>query len=141
MHSVSACCALESNNGSKLLSLRSCWKVQTVLIRNLALNHTNPAIVAGARTWAYYFMHNDMGPKTCEQEAKPKRELGNFQLSELKQNPAIFLTQVSGGLHSCGLSTLQTLLRTAQWLWWHPAWSKSSCQQTQNDCGEWSTCL
>lgn len=60
VHSVCARNALESNNSSKLLSLRSCWKVQNVLIRKLALNHTNLAIVDGARMWDYYFMHNDM---------------------------------------------------------------------------------
>lgn len=63
VHSVFACSALESNNSSKRLSLRSCWKAQNVLIRKLALNHTNLAIVNGARMWDYYFMHNDMRPE------------------------------------------------------------------------------
>lgn len=58
--SVSAGLALEGSNSAKLLSPRSRWKVQNVLIRNLALNHTTPAIVRGARMWDYDFMHNDM---------------------------------------------------------------------------------
>lgn len=90
--------------GSKLLSLRSCRKVQNVLIRKLTPSHTNLAIVDGARMWGYYFMHNDMRPENMWTGSQTRESWGASSFpesTEMKQNSAMFWTQVSGGQNSC----------------------------------------
>lgn len=64
--------------GSKLLSLRSRWKVQNILIRKLVLKHTNLAIVDGARMWDYYFMHNDMRPENMQTGSQTQERVGEL---------------------------------------------------------------
>lgn len=71
--------------GSKLLSLRSCRKVQNVLIRKLTLSHTNLAIVDGARVWGYYFMHNDMRPENMWTGSQTRESWGASSFPERAQ--------------------------------------------------------
>lgn len=142
VHSVFACSALESSHSSKLLSLRSCWKVQNVLVRKLALNYTNLAIVDGARMWDYYFMHNDMRPENMWTGSQTQERVGERPAFRTAQKRST--VQQSSALRCLGARTaapcpaLQTLGRRAQWLRQHPAWSKSLRQQTQKDCEECS---
>lgn len=110
---------------SKMSSLGSLrWATQ---ILPLWMVYACGTITSCTMTWAQ---------KTCEQEAKPKRELGHFQLCMEPRNEAKFSSILDSGvwgpaqLHP---SPLQTLCRRAQWLQQHPAWTQSLCQQTPKD--------
>lgn len=61
---------------SQLLSLRSCWKVQNVLIRKLHTELHKSCLVDGARMWDYYFMHNDMRPENMWTGSQTQERVG-----------------------------------------------------------------